>query len=184
MPKTLYLIAGANGCGKTTLTKELLKSDKELVWLNSDEIAEAMNDELGITSGRVLMIQLNDALAKKQSVVLESTISGKYHEGVIEKFQKAKYEVIFVYVFLDSLEQNLARIKQRVELGGHNVPEDAVKRRFYRSVKNFWSVCKLVDKWELYYNGENNYELIARGKGEMLEIIDDVIYNAFKKGSK
>jgi predicted ABC-type ATPase len=181
MQRKLYLIAGANGSGKTTLAHELLKEAKDLTFLNSDEIAKNIGDELGLQSGRILLKRLDDFLKDKKSVVLESTISGKYHEHVIKKFRAAKYEIIFIYVFLESIEQNIARIKQRVLLGGHNIPESDVRRRFGRSIANFWKVIKLADVWKLYYNAETSYELIARGSISDAKVINDDIYKKFNK---
>ena len=183
MKKTLYIIAGPNGSGKTTLAKELVK-DESITFLNADEIAMRNNDDIGLLSGRILLEKFEKLIADGKSVVLESTVSGNYHNRVIEKARKAKYEIIFVYVFLDSVKQNIERIKQRVKLGGHNVPEADVKRRYKCSLRNFWSVQKVVDQWELYYNGENNYEPVARGVSDVLEIMNDVLYNKFKKEAK
>lgn len=183
MRKKLYIIAGPNGSGKTTMAKELVK-DELITFLNADEIAAKYHDDIGLRSGRMLLEKFDKLISLGESVVLESTISGNYHNRIIERARKAKYEIIFVYVFLASVEQNLARIKQRVKLGGHNVPEMDVKRRYKRSLRNFWDVYKNVNQWELYYNGENNYEIVARGTGEALEILNDTLYNSFKKEAK
>ena len=69
-------------------------------------------------------------------------------------------------------------------MGGHNVPESDVCRRYARSMKNFKDVIKKVDHWDLYYNGDDTYELVARGKHAMLDILNDGLYNKFKKESK
>lgn len=69
----------------------------------------------------------------------------------------------------------------RVLLGGHDVPKDDVIRRFYKSVKNFWPTIKLADSWQLYYNGGDDYEKIAFGRGDIVEILNDEVYNKFKK---
>jgi len=183
MSKKLYLIAGPNGSGKTTLANELVKEEK-IPFLNADEIAKKRSDKLGLKSGRILLRKLDERLSSGESVVLESTISGSYHNRIIARAKKEKYEIIFVYVFLDSVEQNLARIKQRVALGGHDVPECDVRHRYLRSINNFWKTAEQASHWELYYNGENNYEIIARGKADIVEIIDDVVYNKFKKEAK
>lgn len=175
--------AGPNGSGKTTLAKELIKEEK-VTFLNADEIAEKLGDNIGLSAGRMLLDKLETCFKCKESIVLESTISGNYHDRVIQRAKKEKYEIIFMYIFLSSVEQNLARIKQRVKLGGHNVPETDVKRRYKRSLHNFWNVQKNANQWELYYNGENSYELVARGCGDILEIMDDALYNKFKKEAK
>ncbi len=183
MSRKLYIIAGPNGSGKTTLAKELIK-EENIAFLNADEIAQRLHDNIGLAAGRALLDKLEMCLKCKESVVLESTISGNYHERVIQHAKEAKYEIVFIYIFLSSLEQNLARIKQRVMLGGHNVPETDVRRRYKRSLHNFGRVQKSVHQWELYYNGENSYELVARGCGDLVEIIDDALYNQFKKEAK
>jgi len=183
MSKKLYLIAGPNGSGKTTLANELVKEEK-ISFLNADDIAKKRSDKLGLKSGRILLHKFDELLLSGESIVLESTISGSYHNRIIARAKKEKYEIIFVYVFLDSVEQNLARIKQRVALGGHDVPECDVRRRYLRSMSNFWKTAEKASQWELYYNGENSYEIIARGKSDIVEIIDDVVYNKFNKEAK
>jgi predicted ABC-type ATPase len=183
MMKRLYIIAGPNGSGKTTLAKELIK-EEAITFLNADEIAEKLGDSIGVTSGKLLLNELEKCFEYKKSIVLESTIAGNYHNRIIKRAKKDKYEIILVYVFLSSVEQNLARIQQRVKLGGHDVPESDVRRRYKRSLHNFPTVCKGVNQWELYYNGENSYELVARGTRDVLEIMDDALYNKFKKEAK
>lgn len=183
MKNKLYIIAGPNGAGKTTLAHELVK-DENITFLNADEIAVKCHDDVGLKSGRVLLEKFDKLITKGESFVLESTVSGNYHNRVIDVAHKAKYEIIFVYVFLDSVEQNIARIQQRVKMGGHNVPTIDVQRRYKRSMKNFKDIIKKVDSWALYYNGENSYELVANGKDAVLDIMDDVLYNKFNKESK
>lgn len=64
------------------------------------------------------------------------------------------------------------------------MPECDARRRYFRSMNNFWKTADKVSHWELYYNGENNYEIIARGNADIVEIIDDMVYNMFKKEAK
>lgn len=45
----------------------------------------------------------------------------------------------------------IARVRQRVAAGGHNVAEDVIQRRFYAGLRNFESIYKQsVDEWVLY----------------------------------
>jgi len=184
MKKKLYLIAGANGSGKTTLAHELLREETSLTFLNADETAAKIGDSAGISAGRTILTDTANMLADGNSFVMESTISGNYHLRVLDEAREKGYEIILIYVFLDAIELNLVRIKNRVRLGGHNVPEADVVRRFYRSVKNFGNVAKLADSWKLYYNGNNGYELIAIGCGDEIDVLNDDLYEQFKTGLK
>ncbi len=183
MKKILYIIAGPNGAGKTTLAHELVR-DESVTFLNADEIAKRKKDYIGLLSGRILLDTFEKLIHENKSFVLESTVSGNYHNRLIELARKAKYNIIFIYVFLDSVKQNLERIKHRVAMGGHNVPSADVCRRYERSIKNFKNIIPKVDHWELYYNGENNYELVALGNRTVVDILDDELYNKFNKETK
>lgn len=183
MTKTMYIIAGPNGSGKTTLARELI-TDEKAIFLNADEIARALNDKIGIQSGKVILNQLNTILKSGQSFVLESTIAGKYHARAIKQAQQNNYDIILIYVFLASVEQNLARIKMRTQLGGHNVPKSDVVRRYKRSIENFWDLTHVMENWKLYYNGGTKFQLVACSDSKKLEILEPQIYNYIYPGKK
>jgi len=182
MKKRMYLIAGANGSGKTTLAHELLREENGLTFLNADETAAKIGDNTGLSAGRIILTQTAKMLADEKSFVMESTISGSYHLRVLSEAREKGYEIILIYVFLDDLELNIERIKNRVRVGGHNVPTADVVRRFYRSVKNFKVTAKLTDSWKLYYNGNDGYEQIADGSGDYIDVLNDELYESFMKG--
>ena len=181
MKKKLYLVAGANGSGKTTLAHELLRDEKGLTFLNVDETAAKIGDRVGLASGRVVLTEINRMLVSGESFAMESTVSGKYHLRILGEAKSRGYETILIYVFLDSVDLNIARIKNRVLLGGHDVPEADVIRRYDRSLKSFRNITKIVDFWELYYNGINGYEQIAVGGGDMVCIFNDERYEQFQE---
>ena len=63
--------------------------------------------------------------------------------------------------------------------GGHNIPVEDIKRRYIRSRKLFLSLYKnIVDKYLIFFNGDDNYELV----GEDEEILDEDLYRLFTKG--
>ena len=160
--KVLYLIGGPNGSGKTTLAKELLDTYKDLKFMNADEVATKNN--LGmIDAARIVLNDMTYTLEQGQSFIWETTLSGTYHNKFLTLAHEANYKIIFSYVMLASPEQNLARVQQRVVLGGHNVPEDVLRRRYLKSVMNFKLVREIVDSWILYYNGDKRIVEVARG---------------------
>ena len=178
--KYFYLIAGANGSGKTTFAKELLDKYPDLCFLNSDEIAKEIDDNMGLRSGKELLQKLDNYIHKNKQIVMESTISGNYHYRVLDRVHQAGYSSILCYIFLDLVELNINRIQNRVFLGGHNVPKDDIIRRYSRSIKSFWETKERVNKWILYHNINNTFEKIAFGNDEK-EVLNNDVFELFKE---
>ena len=161
----LYIIAGANGSGKTTFAKSFAQIHK-MHFINADEIAkELAPDNITkhqVKAGRIFFQELNKRLDEHNSFVIETTLSGKYLVKYIKKAQANGFEVEMIYLFLEKPETNITRVMIRVIAGGHHVPKDDIIRRFYRSKQMFFDVYKdLVDRWEVYYNSNEIFEKIA-----------------------
>lgn len=155
--KLLYIIAGANGSGKSTLAEVLLK-EKNLKFLNADEIAKEIApdaiDSVPISAGKIYFQRLDEYFRNNKSFAVESTLSGNNIVRIINKARKQNYKIILVYSFLQNCTICIERVKKRVENGGHNVPEEDIIRRYYKSVIKFWDEYRLiVDEWTMFYNG-------------------------------
>ena len=163
--KKLYIIAGANGSGKTTFAKSFA-SIHDLYFINADEIAKEL-DPVNITkhqvkAGRIFFEELNKRLSENRSFIIETTLSGKYLVKYIKRAQEKGFAVEMIYLFLEKPIANINRVATRVLRGGHHVPKDDIIRRFYRSKELFMYVYKdLVDKWIIYYNSDEISEKIA-----------------------
>lgn len=182
----LFLIAGANGSGKTTLAKELLP-EFGLEFVNADEIAGELNpgnvDKVKIAAGIMVFTKIDSLVTQGKSFAIETTLSGRYLVRFIQELKEKEYVVTLIYVFLDNPELAIDRIKVRVRTGGHFVPDQDVRRRFYRGKKNFWSIYKdLANYWEIYYNGEHGFIQVATGEKQNLTIIDETLFELFKGG--
>ncbi len=161
----LYIIAGANGSGKTTFAKSFAQIHG-LYFINADEIAKELDPENitkhQVKAGRIFFEELNKRLSEKNAFIIETTLSGKYLVKYIKKAQESGFVVELLYLFLEKPETNISRVAVRVMSGGHHVPKDDIIRRFYRSQKMFFDVYKdLVDSWEVYYNSNETFEKIA-----------------------
>jgi predicted ABC-type ATPase len=183
MDKEVYIVGGSNGAGKTTFAKEFIKV-AGLTFLNADEIAKEIDpeDREGgkLKAGRVLFQRLEDLIAKGQSFVIESTLSGLYLQKAIERFKNEGYHVSLLYVFVDSPKLAVDRVKMRVKEGGHGVPESDVKRRYFRSKNNFWTTYRyLVDEWQLFYNGEYIIIQVACGVQDEYTIANEEAFLIF-----
>lgn len=134
---TLYLIAGCNGAGKTTFAKIFLPSEvKCLRFLNADEIARGLSPlapaQSAIKAGRILLEEISACLQRKETFALESTLSGKTYIKLFRRALELGYEIELHYLWLATPKQAIARVRRRVCKGGHDVPSDDIKRRFFR----------------------------------------------------
>lgn len=181
--KEVIIIAGANGSGKTTFAKKLLKSF-DYSYLNADEIAKKLNPDdltkVKIRAGKEFFSQLNNLIVKNKSIIIESTLSGQYLIKLVNELKHRGYIVSIFFILVGTPQECLHRIKQRVLKGDHYVPEEDVFRRFYRGRSNFWKVYRfLVDFWYLIDNSSFNFDDIALGIKDNYEIINKKLYKIF-----
>lgn len=184
--KTLYIIAGANGSGKSTLAEVLLR-EKELDFLNADEIAkeiapDAINS-VPVSAGKEYFRRLSQFFKDEKSFAVESTLSGNNIIRIINQAKKQNYKIILVYSFLQNCTNCIERVKFRVQNGGHNVPEEDIIRRYYKSIVKFWDEYRLmVDEWSLFFNGYNYAPaIVACGNSENYVIINEELQLMFDK---
>ena len=184
--KTLYILAGANGSGKSTIAKELLP-EENITYVNADDIALKLcpNDmqSVRIQAGKEFRSQINKLFHEQKSFAMESTLSGVGHIKTIEIARKIGYKIIIIYIFVDDYNSCIARIQTRVKNGGHPVPKEDVIRRYSRSKQHFWNTYKdLADHWILYYNGGDDIVSVAeQDKGKDIVIYTEKLYNLFKR---
>jgi predicted ABC-type ATPase len=87
--------------------------------------------------------------------------------------------VHFFFLWVDTVGVALARVKERVLKGGHDVPQAVIHRRFGRSIRNFFLDYRvLADSWYLFDNTGTRPELIAVQKAKKLRIMKPDIYRA------
>lgn len=156
MTKKCYILAGPNGAGKTTFASEFLPIEVEcLNFVNADLIAQGLSPfqptKMAVEAGRLMIQHINDCVRKNESFAFETTLSGKGYNKKISEWKKQGYEIIIYYFKLPSVEFAIERVKLRVAQGGHNVPEQDIRRRYERSWNNFNTLYKsLVDSWIIF----------------------------------
>lgn len=191
--KEVIIIAGANGTGKTTFAKYY--SEKyPYDFINVDEITREISpdnlENARLKAGKLFFKKLDDLIEGSKNFLIESTLSGKYMLRLIPRLKENGYFVKIIYIFLETPEVCIERIKERVLKGGHSVPDKDVIRRFYRSKKNFWALYKrLADKWILVYNSEEKFIEVAIGSKENYivnseELFEKFLMEVFNEGRK
>jgi predicted ABC-type ATPase len=162
------LIAGPNGAGKTTFAQEYLPGEPEGVrFLNADLIAAGLSpfdpDRAALRAGRLLLSLVDEAVARRESFTVETTLSGHGYARAIPEWQARGYFVTLIFLALPDVETAIARVAERVRQGGHDIPVPTIRRRFEAGLRNFETVFKpLVDEWLLIDNAGDVPVLIDR----------------------
>ena len=102
--------------------------------------------------------------ARGESFAFETTLSGRGYIRWIPLWQRRGYRVKLVFLRLPTPETAVARVRQRVSEGGHDVPEAVIRRRFRAGWSNFELVYRdLVDEWVIYDSSGTSPVLLAEG---------------------
>ena len=153
--KRILIIAGPNGAGKTTFARELLPNEAECpTFINADLLAAGLNplqpERAAIWAGRMMLEMIDACVSRGENFAFETTLSGRGYARMIPRWQEQGYWVTLIFLRVSSPEATIARVRQRVQEGGHDVPEDVIRRRFYAGWENFENIYRdLVDDWEI-----------------------------------
>ena len=158
--KQLWVLAGGNGAGKTTFYNTQLKP-LGMPFVNADYIAKELypiEPEIhSYSAAKIAAHMRSELLTKGESFCFETVFS---HPSKIDFVALAKangYEVVLVFIHLDNLGLNLSRIAQRVEEGGHAVPEEKVEQRIPRTLEHIKTALPLCDYVYILFNASLDY---------------------------
>ncbi len=167
--KKIIIIAGPNGAGKTTFAGEFLPNEAECPnFVNADLIAAGLApfapDTAAFKAGRIMLSEIHRHVRKGESFAFETTLSGRRYATLIPQWQSMGFHVKLFFLKLESPELAIARVRQRVRSGGHNVPESVIRRRFESGLRNLEVLYKpVVDEWALYDSSGLSPQLIEEG---------------------
>lgn len=165
MPVAIVL-AGPNGAGKTTFASAFLSTSEENpAFVNADEIAREAplsNMPVGLRNIRAARVMLNavDALADIHAdFIFETTLATLTYVRKIHSWQTMGYTVVLLYLRLSGVEDSIARVRRRVQAGGHDIPEAIIRRRFARSLRYLEKYKHVVDEWYVWNSQEGDFTL-------------------------
>jgi len=156
------LIAGSNGAGKTTLARRLLPLVyPDALFLNADEIQRTTVFSTPAAAGRELFRQVRARLDQGESFAVETTLSSSSYARQFFDWRARGYEIVLHYLEVISADFAVARVARRVAMGGHDIPEKDIRRRWARGVELFETVYRpSVDTWYHYRVDERGPELV------------------------
>jgi predicted ABC-type ATPase len=163
----ILIIAGPNGAGKTTFASRYLPRQQRWEYVNADEIARKIADR-GLTlaardmlAARVMLERIDHLAAIGNDFVVETTLATLIYAPRIRQWRRSGYIVSLIYLQLPSVEASLARVRRRVEAGGHGIPKDAIRRRFGKSQAYLQDIYKpIVDAWYVWDSIEGDFSLV------------------------
>ena len=183
----IYIIAGCNGAGKTTASFTILPEMldcKEFV--NADEIARGLSpfqpESVSFHAGRIMLERIEELMSNKVDFAFETTLTTLSYTNTIRLAKELGYTITLLYFWLNDVNLAIERVKNRVSEGGHNIPEETIKRRYYRGMHNltnrFINIC---DYWIVINNSSRPHTFVVEGQFETeLRIYDDVIWQQIK----
>jgi predicted ABC-type ATPase len=124
-------------------------------FVNADTLAQGLSafrpEEAALEAGRVMLARLDYLESQHRRFAFESTLASHTLSRRLTRLKTRGYSVHVVYLWLPTVDLALARVSERVRAGGHDVPAEAVRRRFARGRHNFFTTYRpLADTWRLY----------------------------------
>ncbi|WP_412467923.1 zeta toxin family protein [Pedobacter sp. KLB.chiD] len=164
----LYIISGCNGAGKTTASFTVLPeilNCREFV--NADEIARGISpfkpESVAIQAGKIMLKRIDELLWQKADFAIETTLTTKSYLNTIKKAKASGYQITLLFFWLNDVELAIERVKMRVSEGGHDIPEDVIRRRYKKGLQNLEQFTEVADYWLIINSSDRQLQFIAEG---------------------
>lgn len=181
--KELIVVAGPNGAGKSTFIRRFL-AECSWPYLSADLIATELSItepiSLQLAAGEEFIRRLKSQLVADEDFVVETTLSGRTWTNHLRQAREQEFEITIYFLFLDSADTSVSRVQERVRRGGHGVPEEDIRRRFSRSLANFWTTYrKIADHWAIVYNAGVDPIEVAFGCQKNFTVTDEALFHRY-----
>ena len=157
-------------------------------FINVDNIAHDLNPErvdnsTNFEAGRIFLEQLDKMIEAEKDFAFETTLSGRFYIPKIRKWRNTGWSVVLYYLYLPSPAVSVSRVKERVSTGGHDIPMDAILRRYPRSLSNLFLYTDVCDMTLCFDNsGREPVPIFEKIDGEEFNILNEELFLKLKGG--
>ena len=179
---TCFIIAGPNGAGKTTFALQYLPQIAGCRnFVNADLIAYGLSpfDSLSAQyeAGRLFLREIYANIDKRADFAFETTLAGRSQISLLKKLRQDGWQIVLFFLWLPDAAFSKSRVRERVEHGGHNIPDDAIYRRYPRIMRNLIKIyIPLCDKVICYDNSGAEPVLAFKQDNSGHHILNQDIY--------
>ena len=185
---SVVILAGANGAGKSTAAAALLHGAFGVdEFVNADVIARGLSafdpDRVAIAAGRIMLARLNELAAQRADFAFETTLASRSFAPWLRNLRTSGYDVHLFFLWLSSADLAIARVADRVGMGGHFVPDEVVRRRYLAGIRNFFSLYRpLATTWALYNTSGPEPVRVAEGlASDTIGVYDKEVWDTIKR---
>lgn len=155
-------------------------------FVNPDAIASEINpdmpEKVAISAGRDVLNRLWELKEAHKDFALETTLSGTWHAKYLQSLKEDGFKVVIFFIWLRDEELAVQRVRDRRRLGGHDVPERDIRRRYLKSAYNMQHLYRyLADDWFLFDNTEVPPKLIALQEKGRFIIENKTLFHEIRK---
>jgi len=180
----IVVLAGPNGAGKSTTGPTLLRDTLGITeFVDADIIARGISafdpENVALQAGKVMLRRIRELVRRRADFAFETTLAIHSLAPWLVNLRKEGYCVHIIFLWLPSADFAVDRVRDRVRMGGHSVPEQTIRRRYYAGLRNLFKLyLPIAETWRIYDNSRaGGPRLIAMGKGTCTEqILDEFIW--------
>ena len=176
----VIVVAGPNGAGKSTTAPYLLRDTLEVAeFVNADTIALGLSafqpEAVAVTAGRIMLRRMRQLAEARRDFAFETTLAGRSLAPWIAGLKRRGFRVHLLYLWLESADLAVSRVAERVRLGGHDVPELVIRRRYTKGLRNLFELyMPLADGWQVFDNSHpTGPRPVAAGAGRDVHYVVD-----------
>jgi len=179
---TCYVIAGPNGAGKTTFALRYLPEMTGCRnFINADLIADGLSPlnpaGVQLEAGKIFLREIEANVSAGTDFAFETTLSGRMYVRLLKELHSKGWKTVLFYLWIPGAEFSRLRVRQRVESGGHDIPDEAITRRYRRTVSNFLTVfAPLCDEVFCYDNSNSGTVLVFADDADGRKVVDSTRY--------